>query len=108
MKKFERLCSLQEVNQFIKENSLAFLYISREDCSVCHSLLPQIRNLLADYPKIKLALIQADEIEAVAGAFLVFTVPAMLLFWEGKEVVREARFVHLDALKSKLQKVYQP
>lgn len=107
MKELNILQSIDEVTQFIESNELAFLYISQENCSVCHALLPQVQTLLIDYPKIKLAQVDAIKVPAVAGEFSVFTVPVLLLFIEGKEYIREARIVHLELLDKKINKIYQ-
>ncbi|MBN6205452.1 hypothetical protein JYK21_03220 [Ralstonia pickettii] len=45
--------------------------------------------------------------EAVAGRFSIFTIPVLLLFVENKEYVREARIVHMDLFKEKIDKIYQ-
>jgi thioredoxin-like negative regulator of GroEL len=106
MRYFTSLQSLEDVMHFMKQHNLVFLYISRDDCTVCHSLLPQIQRLMEDYPRIALGIVKADEVQAIAGTFLVFTVPAMLLFVEGKEMIREARFVHMQTLRDKIEQIY--
>lgn len=107
MRQFKILTELEAVEQFIQDNELAILYISRPNCSVCHGLLPQVKELMEKYPKIQLGHIDASEVEKVAGRFSVFTVPVLLLYINGKEYVREARIVHMDLLENKLDKIYQ-
>lgn len=107
MREFKVLSKMESVEQFIHDNELAFLYISRPNCSVCHGLLPQVKELMEKYPKIQLGHIDASIVEEVAGRFSVFTVPVLLLFIDGKEYVREARIVHMDLLENKLDKIYQ-
>lgn len=100
------LTSLDNVKQFIANNQLSFLYISRTDCGVCHALLPQVEELLKNFPKIKLGHINADHLEEVAGQFSIFTVPSLLMFVDGKEYIREARFVHMHSLEDQINKIY--
>lgn len=107
MRKFKELNSVEEIDTFLEENKLAFLYISREDCTVCHALLPKVQALLEEYPKIIPGHINSDQVEEVAGKFSIFTVPVLLLFFEGREYVREARIIHMDLLKEKLDKIYE-
>ncbi|WP_216829716.1 thioredoxin family protein [Alkalihalobacterium elongatum] len=101
------ITSLDMVEEFIKENQFSFIYISRTNCGVCHALLPQVKELLQEFPLIELCYINADHIEEVAGRFSIFTVPALLFYIDGKEYIREARFVHMDALKEKVAKLYE-
>lgn len=100
------LTTIEEVHALIEENQFSFLYISRENCSVCHTLLPQVKEVVLRFPKIQFAFINADDVEEIAGHFSIFTVPAMLLFIDGKEYIREARFVHIDELEKKINKLY--
>ena len=97
--------NLLEIKSEIQENKLALLYVSREDCSVCHSLLPQIEQLLTNYPTIKSIRVDADAIPEIAGEYSIFTVPAILVFAEGKEMIRKARFVPIDELNRQLSKL---
>lgn len=107
MREFEDLKDMDRIESFIQENQLSFLYISRSNCSVCHALLPQVRELMTKYPEIKLGHINADIVEEVAGRFSIFTVPVLLLFVEGKEYLREARIVHMDLFDEKVNKIYE-
>ncbi|MBG9769712.1 thioredoxin family protein [Bacillus vallismortis] len=107
MKEMKELRSLAAVEHFIKQHQFSFIYISRPGCTVCHAVLPQLRLLLDQFPKIALGHINADEVEEVAGRFSVFTVPVLLLFVDGTEFLREARFVHFEQLEERLKRVYQ-
>lgn len=101
------LSSVSEIEHFIKDNEFCLLYFSKQNCSVCHGLLPQVQSILERYPQIKFGHIDTDEVQQVASMFSIFTVPVILCFIEGKEVIREARIVHLDIFEEKLQKYYQ-
>lgn len=107
MKKFTVLSSTDKIDRFIAVHTLSCLYISRENCSVCTSLFPKIRKLLSDFPNINLGFIDADQVPEIASKFSVFTAPVFLLFVDGKEVLREARFVHTDSLEKRLKKIYE-
>ncbi|MEK5098385.1 thioredoxin family protein [Bacillus sp. FSL W8-0848] len=107
MKEVIELTSMISIEKFVNDHKLSFIYISRPQCTVCHAVLPQLRALLAQFPKIKLGHIDADIVEEVAGRFSVFTVPVLLLFIEGTEFLREARFVHFEQFEQKLKRVYR-
>ncbi|WP_080145763.1 thioredoxin family protein [Marinilactibacillus piezotolerans] len=103
MTTFPKAQTIEEIRTFIASNPLAFLYISRENCGVCHVVRPQVEEMLEDFPTIRTLQVSADEVPEVAGEFTVFTVPALLLFIEGKEMIREARFIVMDDLREKFQ-----
>ena len=107
MREFNELTTMDMVEGFINEHPLTFLFISQPNCSVCHSLLPQVQALMANYTEIHMGHINASEVTEVAGRFSIFTVPVLLLFVEGKEYIREARIVHMQLLEEKIDKIYK-
>ncbi|MGE7980533.1 thioredoxin family protein [Psychrobacillus sp. NPDC093200] len=107
MRTFEELHTIEAVDSFISSNPLSFIYISHTDCSVCHALLPQVKKLMENFPEIQLAHINSAKVEEIAERFIVFSVPALLLFIDGKEYLREARIVHMSQFEEKLQKIYE-
>ncbi|MFC2947500.1 thioredoxin family protein [Virgibacillus sediminis] len=106
LREFHNLSSLEEVDRWIAENELALLYISRPNCSVCHGLKPQVQKLMDKYPAMELGHADVQQTEELAGRFSIFTVPVLLVFWDGKEYLREARIIHMGLLEEKLDKLY--
>jgi thiol-disulfide isomerase/thioredoxin len=107
MREMKELFSIDEIDQFINSHHFAFLYISKTNCSVCHALLPIIKEVMADFPTIQLGFINADQVQDVAGFLSIFTAPVLILYVDGKEVLREARFVHIEAFREKVEKIYR-
>lgn len=107
MPTFEPLMSLEAVEQFIVSKPLTFLFILMPNCSVCHGLEPQIKNILDNYPKIDARKIDASDVQEVAGRFNVFTAPVLLLFVDGKEYLREARIVQTAKLNDHISRIYK-
>lgn len=100
------LTSLEAAETFINTHWFSFIFVSRTNCSVCHALLPQVEDMLEEFPNIHLGHVNADNVEEVAGRFSIFTVPALLFFVDEKEMIREARFVHMELLREKIHKIY--
>lgn len=107
MSTYTDLTSIEMVKDFIERNQQSFIYVSSERCSVCHVVWPKIQELLGGYPQIKLGKVDSDQVKQVAGEFLVFTVPAMLMLENGKELIRENRFVRMEDLKHQLDQITQ-
>lgn len=100
------LDSGESIESFIKNNKIAMLYFSSEGCSVCGVLLPKIEELLKKYPKIEIVKIEVDELQSAVGKYSVFTLPCILLLIEGKELIREARFISVVDLEEKIKRFY--
>lgn len=102
---FKDAQTLDEVKGVVENNELAFVFLYGEHCSVCHGVLPQVKPIVEKYGQI--ATIQADveNIPELSGEYTVFTVPVVLLFFNGKEVLRMARFIETDKLSYQLNKI---
>ncbi|WP_232336740.1 YbbN family protein [Planococcus lenghuensis] len=59
------------------------------------------------YPRIRTATVDAEQIEELAGLLSLFTVPVLILFVDGKEMLREARFVHIEEFHRKIGRLYE-
>lgn len=62
---------------------------------------------MTDFPHIQTRQVNAEEITELAGFLSIFTVPVLILFADGKEMMREARFVHIEEFKEKIRKIYK-
>lgn len=107
MKKINELITIEMVEEFLEDHALSFLFISQPDCSICHALLPKLRDLLEHYPLISLGHIDAATVKEVAEKFSVFTAPIMLLIIDRKEYLREDRFVRFELLDERLERIYR-
>lgn len=94
-----------EAQRYIQTEKLVFLYIGQSNCSVCHSLKPQIGGLLEVYDDVIKLEIDALIAPEVAEAFNVLTVPVLLLFVEGREYLRKARIINTRELSVDFAKI---
>ncbi|WP_319200856.1 thioredoxin family protein [uncultured Ilyobacter sp.] len=92
--------------QQLKNKDFSFVYISREECSVCHALHPKIKKLSEKYRKASFQKIDLDEFPQAAGEFMVFSIPALIVYSRGKELYRGARFFNLSELEIQLYRYY--
>ncbi|HHV75450.1 thiol reductase thioredoxin [Thermoanaerobacterium sp. PSU-2] len=102
----EKLYAVDDIKKFVNDEEMALLYFSTNDCGICTTLLPKLEMMLLNYDQISSGHVSIDELPAASSEFSVFTVPTVLLFVEGKEVIREARFISMDILEEKIQKYY--
>lgn len=85
----------EQLNQLLQEQKTSILYFSSPDCNVCHALLPKVLKVAQVY-KILVGQINTQEFKEGAGQLLVFTVPTLLVMCEGREILRESRFIDLQ------------
>ncbi|PLX21577.1 MAG: thioredoxin [Marinilabiliales bacterium] len=99
--------SLEEFNSKLSESAGNLFYFSHEKCNVCKVLKPKIYNLLKnEYPKLKMFYCDTEYYPEIAGQNSVFTVPTILVFFDGKEFFRKSRNIGIDELSSILDRPY--
>lgn len=103
--------SIRDVAQFktlINTKPLVVIHVMREHCSVCHAVLPQLKDILdTSYPKVTLAIINQSEVLEIAGELTIFTVPVDLIFMNGKEMHRQGRFIDMQSFERQLAIMYE-
>ncbi len=99
--------SMAEIDRFIASGDMRLVYISRPDCGVCKALIPKVKEMLIDFPEIKAGYIDLDKIPEAAGKFSIFTIPGILVFTQGKETIRKARYVSVNQLAEEMDRYYQ-
>ena len=105
MKGFPEASSMEEIGQFTRTHTFSFLYLYRDDCSVCHAVQPQAASVLREFPQIHSMQANVSQLPLIAGEYSIFTVPVLLLFVDGKEVMRFARLVEMEKLHRQLQRI---
>ena len=97
----------EEMERRIREEPLVLFYLSRPACGVCTALKPKVSALAADYEGLKVFYVDLDKDESVAGQYSIFTIPGILVYVQGKEWIREARYVSIDQLQAKLDRIVE-
>lgn len=90
--------SLNEINQVIENEPLVLLIIKTDQCGVCESVEAKVSLMLESRPDVTGVYVYMEDAPDVASAYLALSAPMVLLFYEGKEVYRIARFVRFDEL----------
>jgi thiol-disulfide isomerase/thioredoxin len=100
----DTLTSLAAVEQLLAGPGLRALFVSQPDCSICRVLLPKVQAVVDAVPGVSLAYVDAAEVPDVAGRFNILTAPVVLVFGDGRELLREGRFVRIEEFEAALRR----
>ena len=95
----KHLTDIKDIEQIINENRLCLYYIKAPDCGVCNVMIDKIGQLADCYPSLCSIYTDITEEPLIAGRFLVYSGPTVLLLMEGKEVYRGSQFINLEELE---------
>jgi len=97
MKQAQLLGSASEYEALIAGHDPIILYFFTPDCGVCHAMLPKLLEAL-DQDPIDVIEIDAARFPAIAGQQRIFVAPTVLVTVEGKEILRESRFIDIPKI----------
>lgn len=103
-----QLESVAALQAFVTGYEAAAVYFSGENCGVCQVMEPKVRELLdSEFPRFVFARVATANAAELAAQHGVFTVPTLLIFFDGRESFRYARNFSLGQLRADLARPYQ-
>lgn len=96
-----------QLQELISVDKGVLVYFYNAFCAPCITLRPKVEALLeAEFPLMNLVFINSMIYPELAAEFGIYTSPSLLVFFEGKEIVRESKFVSVEALQEKIERCY--
>ncbi|MDD5159738.1 MAG: thioredoxin family protein [Sulfuricurvum sp.] len=99
--------TLETINQTLHSNDAVMLYFSAPTCNVCHALKPKLTEAIMDeFPTFVIESIDISETPEIASHFTVFTIPTVLIFFQGREFLRKSRHMSVGEVVEDIRRPY--
>jgi len=99
--------SLQDALDYLKQHESVLVFFSDESCNVGDALSPKLQKLLEEhFDKMNFLEINVQMIPEARGYFNIFVIPSVLVYFDGKETIRQARHVNVQSLAAEIDRVY--
>ena len=99
--------SADELKNILENNLGVLAYYSHKKCNVCKTLKPKLSEYFTEhYPKIEQVYIDIEKLPEVAAQYSIFTIPVVLIFFEGRENYRKARAFGVQELAELVDRPY--
>lgn len=82
----------------LSSQELIIIIAKTKKCAVCTPLTDKLIEFMKDYESIPYYELYLEDVELFQGQHLVFTVPTVLVFSHGKEILRESRFIDFEKI----------
>lgn len=83
------------------------IYFYNTTCSSCKVLRPKVRDMInQSFPGIEFREINVEEYPEITASASVYTAPVIIVYFEGKETLRESRYISLTQLEEKIKRYY--
>ena len=97
--------TLVEFENFKKQYEITVAYFSHDECNVCKVLKPQVQEIINSFEQVQFLYVNIKESPEISGQFVVFAVPTIILFFEGREAKRYSRHISLEEFKNFLKRM---
>lgn len=100
--------TLSDFQDLVQKHKAVCFYLSTPECNVCKVLKPKVIEMLKeDFPQIQFYYVDLNEAKEISGQLSVFSVPTILVYFEGKETIRTSRNVHFEELREQIDRYYK-
>ena len=99
----KHLTDIHDIVQTLADHRLCLFYIKAPDCGVCNVMLDKVEQLADNHPSLCSFYTDITEEPLIAGHFLVYSGPTVLLILDGKEIYRGSGFINLVELDYKIK-----
>ncbi len=82
-----------EIKKII-EKDFVMIIAKSHTCTACKSIFDMMNRNISNLDQIEIYNIYVDDIDEFRGEHLIFSVPTILIFSEGKEMLRESRYIN--------------
>ncbi len=103
----KNIASKEDFQKLKTEKSAVLFYFSQANCSVCKALLPKIESIIEKkFPKIEVLYINTIEQPELCGQERIFSIPTILVYFEGSEFYRKSRHFGTDEFIAQIERPY--
>lgn len=87
--------------EFIKSNDLCLIFVKNRTCSMSEAVLDNSEEaLIQEFPEIPSIKVTLEKAPDFSKKYVVFSTPTILLFFRGREVLRQSVFFNFGQLKN--------
>ena len=104
---FETIHTVEAYRKIVEESTALLVYFSSESCNVCKVLKPKAKDLLDEkFPLMIPVYVDIEKSPLISGQNRIFTIPTILLYFEGKESLRVSRNISIAELENSIGRIY--
>ena len=92
------LSNIKETNEVINKEFVMIIAKSHT-CSVCQTTYDMMKQHVPNLDQIDIYSVYVDDVDEFRGQHTIFSVPTVLIFSEGKELLRESRFINYSKVQ---------
>ncbi|MBN2598357.1 thioredoxin family protein [Labilibaculum sp.] len=99
--------SLTELETLKQKKESFYIYFSAPFCGVCEVLSPKLKCMMQEqFPKLKAFHVDNLQQPEIAAQLGLYTNPSLLVYLDGKEVLRRSRSIGVSQVEEEIRRPY--
>jgi len=90
--------NMDEANKVINKD-FVMVIAKTHTCTICNTILNSLEHNIPNLSDIEIHNIYIDEVDEFRGQHTIFSVPSVLIFSNGKELLRESRYINYSKIQ---------
>ncbi|WP_238916342.1 thioredoxin family protein [Clostridium sp. YIM B02555] len=103
----EEVTYQDRIDDKINNSKMLILYFSNKACGACEVIRSKVEKLLELYPEINIIDIDGEKEMEFAAMKSVFSFPLLILYIEGKEIIRIGRNIDFLEFEKSIDRYYK-
>lgn len=100
--------SLTDLQSLVRRHRALAVFFGAPNCGICVALAPKLlRALNEQFPRLIIEYVNTSIKPEVAAQFDVFSIPTLLVFFEGKESLRASRVMGVTEVVRQIHRPYE-
>jgi len=97
----------RKIKDYTGERKAVMIYFFNPGCVACNSLRPRVEEMAGrKFPAMDFVPIDASLNPLLTAEAGVYSSPSILVFFDGKEYIRESKYISVDQLEEKISRYY--
>lgn len=95
------------IKNMIEKHEALLIYFFSPGCVTCNSLRPKVEEMTTTrFPNLKLLSVDASKSPLATSEAGVYSAPTIIVYFDGKEYIRESKYISVDQLEKKISRIY--
>lgn len=97
----------RKIKDYAADRTAVMIYFFNPGCVACNSLRPRVEEMAGQkFPEMDFIAVDASRNPLLTAEAAVYSAPAILVFFDGREYIRESRFISVNQLEEKISRYY--
>lgn len=101
MTREKQIESIDQLNAHISKQDIVLVFFDTSSWGVGRAVFPKLMDLANEY-NLDVLRVDMDSQPLIKGQFTVFSAPTVLLFSNGREIIRESKFIDFERVDKTL------